>query len=135
MTNEPIITMPTRRLIATVLVSAIVAGGGWMAVVAALGMDTAVIAAGGPGAGVVALVALGGLLVTQPWKPREVSWWATMWLASTVVRLLVTPVAAYLLYSATPLSLTPLMLSVAIAYAVVLAGEVAVVALHVKRFT
>ena len=66
-------------------------------------------------------------------KRLMMSEWATMWLAATVLRLLLTPVAAYVLYSAAPLSLTPLMLSVGGTYLVVLLVEAAFLALHVKR--
>ncbi len=133
--QEPSMSLPTALLVVTVGAAAVSSAAGWVAMAWAAGLGREVSVAGVAGAAVVAVVSLLGLGVMTPWKSRDVSGWMTMWLAATVVRLLLTPVSAYLLYSATSLRLTPFMLSVAVTYMVVLFCEAAVLALHVKRVT
>ena len=108
---------------------------GWMIVVSSGDYGPGVFAAGPAGAALVALVSLGSVLCIRPWKERPVSDWATLSLAGIVLRLLGTPVLAYLLYSATSLGLTPLMLSVAMTIVPAVIGEAIVLAHHVKRVT
>ncbi len=131
--KEPIISMPTGLLLAVVITAAAACAAASWAAAWLLGLEQGIGAAGVAGAGVVALVGSLGVVVMRPWKTRVMSEWATMWLAATVLRLLLTPVAAYVLYSAAPLSLTPLMLSVGGTYLVVLLVEAAFLALHLKR--
>lgn len=87
------------------------------------------------GAAAVGIVAALGVLVMTPWKHREIADWMTLWLAATVFRLLVTPLAVYLLYSAASpaLATTPLVLSVASTYFVTLLVEAAILASHIRR--
>lgn len=132
---EPIITMPTRRLLAAIGVAGAASVAAWAAVawIADGGADA--IIAGAAGGAVATATGVLGVLLTRPWRPREITAWTTMWLGMMVVRLLLTPLLGYLLYSATPLSLTPLMLSVAVTYVIVLFSETAVLAVHVRRVT
>lgn len=133
--KEPTIALPTGRMVGSIVGLSILTATGWMAVVwvGHLGSDAG--EAGLAGAAVVAVVSVAASLLMRPWRPRLVSWWVSWWLGGILGRLLITPAAAYLLYSATSLSGTPLMLSVATTYVIVQCGEAAVLALHIKRVT
>lgn len=52
------------------------------------------------GIGLAGVFALLGIVILSPWKRRPLADWMLAWLASTVFRILATPVAALLLYSA-----------------------------------
>ena len=132
--REPVTTLPTARLVKTVVVATIAALAAWSLVVAATGR-VPTIAPAAAGATLVAAISILSLVVIQPWKPRAVGTWANLWLAALVGRLLFTPPLAYLLYSATPLSLTPLMLSVAATYVIVQISEAAALAVYIKRIS
>lgn len=74
---------------------------------------------------VVSLLVMGiGLMVIRPWIPRHASELPTAWLATSVVRLLVVPVAAFLLYFAILPSAQQFVAGVVSAYVVFLAVEV-----------
>lgn len=107
----------------------------WAIVTGAGDRGAAVVAAGVWGAAIVAAVGAGVLLLMRPRTPRPALAWTTIWLAGTAARLLLTPALGYLLYSATSLPATPLLLAVAVAYVLALFGEAALIALHVKRVT
>lgn len=132
--REPIIELPTGRLVVTGVVAGAAALAGWATATAVLGRPELIIG-GAAGVVLVTVLTIGSLLVLRPWKPRRVTGWANLWLAALVGRLLLTPALAYLLYSATPLDLVPLMLSVAVTYLVVQLTEAAILALHLKRIT
>ena len=134
-TKEPIIALPTGRMVGSIVGLSALTYAGWLAVVWVGGFGVEAVPAGLAGAAVVAVVGVAAALLMRPWRPRPVSAWMTWWLGGIVVRLLVTPVVAYLLYSATSLSGTPLLLSVATTYVIVQCGEAAVLALHIKRVT
>ena len=134
-TKEPIITLPIGRMVGSIVGLSALTYVGWLAVVWLGRFGAEAVAAGLAGAALVAAVGVAAALLMRPWRPRPVSSWVTWWLAGIVGRLLVTPVVAYLLYSATPLSGTPLLLSVATTYVIVQCGEAAVLALHIKRVT
>ncbi len=130
--QEPVTTLPTARMVITVIASAVATIAGWSAVTALTGR-TSTITAAAAAATLVAGISILSLVVIRPWKPRAMGTWANLWLAALVGRLLLTPALAYLLYSATPLSLTPLMLSVAVTYVIVQISEAAALAAHLKR--
>jgi len=132
--HEPVTTLPTRRMVITVIASASATIAAW-SVVAALTGRTSTIMAATAGAALVVCTSILSLMVIQPWKPREMGTWANLWLAALVGRLLLTPALAYLLYSATRLSLTPLMLSVAVTYVIVQISEAAALAANLKRIS
>jgi hypothetical protein len=85
------------------------------------------------GAGIVAGCTTVGLLAIAPWIERPAMMCVTMWLGQTVVRLLLTPVVTYLLYSATPLSGFQPLLAVGTIYAVTVIGEAMVFARYLQR--
>lgn len=130
--REPVTALPTRRLVVTAVVAAALTALGWAGVTALTGRH-ATNTAGAAGAALVAAVSIGSLLLIRPWQPRAIGTWANLWMAALVCRLLLTPAVAYLLYSATQLSLTPLMLSVGVTYVVVQISEAAALAAHLNR--
>jgi len=134
-TKEPIITLPIGRMVGSIVGLSALTYAGWLTVVWLGGFGVEAVVAGLAGAALVAAVGVAAALMMRPWRPRPVSEWMTWWLGGIVVRLLVTPPAAYLLYSATSLSGTPLLLAVAITYVIVQCGEAAVLALHIQRVT
>lgn len=134
-TGEPAIPFPTGRLLAAIVGASLLTAAGWLAVVRVGGLGEGAPAAGAAGAGLVALVCSAVLMALRPWRSRPVGVWVNLWLGATVARLLLTPALAYLLYSAAPLSGTPLLLSVATTYVLVQLCEAAVLALHVRRVT
>lgn len=83
-------------------------------------------------AGVVP-VAMLGWLVTAPWRPRAAIDWITIWLAGTVIRLLLTPVAAISLYSLTPCDTRQFVGALGAVYFAVLMAEVGSIALSLPR--
>ena len=97
--------------------------------------EAGTMAAGPAGAGLVMAVGFLVVVLMQPWRSRLVGDWVNIWFAGIIGRLLITPGAAYLLYSATPLSGPPLLLSVATSYVIVQITEAAVLSLHLKRIT
>jgi hypothetical protein len=138
--QEPTLALPTRRMLLAIAAASVAtvlgwAALGWTAVASVAMPQREVLVAGASGAAVVAAVSITGVLVIRPWRTRAVSAWTTAWLAAMVLRLVVTPAVAYVLYSATALSLTPLMLSVAVTYVIVQVSEAAAVALYLKRVT
>ncbi len=132
--REPVTSLPARRMVVTVIAAWAAVIAAW-AVVTALTGRTATITPAAAGATLVAGISILSLLAIGPWKPRAMGTWTNLWLAALVGRLLLTPALAYLLYSATPLSLTPLMLSVAVTYVVVQISEAAALAAYLKRIS
>jgi hypothetical protein len=133
--REPSLPLPTATMLVTIAAGSAAAILAWAAVAAVVAPGRAVLAAGAAGAAVVAAVSVLAVLVIRPWRVRPVGAWINWWLGALVLRLLLTPAVAYLLYSATALSLTPLMLSVAATYVVVQVSEAAAVAHYLKRVT
>ena len=103
----------------------------WMA--ATLGPWPEAAWAGVGGAGVTAAATLAGTLIMGPWKRHPVHHWMTMWLAGVVVRVLVAPILAFLLYSAAPLGLAPLGLSIGLTYLMTILSEAALLSRHLQR--
>ncbi|MCH8315363.1 MAG: hypothetical protein IIA64_05270 [Planctomycetes bacterium] len=134
-TKEPIIALPIGRMVGSIVGLSGLTYVGCLAVVWLGGFGIDAVTAGLAGSALVAAVGVAAALLMRPWRPRPLSAWTTWWLAGIVGRLLVTPAVAYLLYSATSLSGTPLLLSVATTYVIVQCGEAAVLALHIKRVT
>jgi hypothetical protein len=131
--SEPVIALPTARLLVVTVVACTMAGAG-SSLIAQLAWPGEGLAMVGPAAAtVVALAMVGGLLAVVPWRPRPIGLWPTLWLASTVLRMLLTPILAYLLYSATPFGAAALAINVVAAYLLALAGEVIVLAGFLKR--
>jgi hypothetical protein len=86
--------------------------------------------------GIVATVSvLASLLALQPWKPRPMAMWTILWLGSSTIRLLFTPVALFSVYFATLLPGTAVLLGGTAAFLVALAVETVVIARAVHQST
>lgn len=133
--DEPLISLPTGRLLVAVIGACATSTAAWLGVVSLGAWGREVLMAGPVGALAVAVTGVAGVVVMTPWKTRDMITWWTMWLAATVLRLLLTPVAAFLLYSATPLSPEALCLAIAASYFLALMAEAAIIARHVHRAT
>jgi hypothetical protein len=86
------------------------------------------------GTAVVAAFALAGIILIRPWRDRPVSEWMTWWLALTVFRVLLTPVGAWVLYSAASSGLNPkaFALAVGLTYLTTVVAEALVVSVHLR---
>lgn len=82
---------------------------------------------------VVVPIALIGWLVTAPWRPRPAMDWITIWLAGTVVRLLLTPLACLALYSKAPCDSGQFVAVVGACYFAVVLAEVGMMAFSLPR--
>ena len=133
--KEPSISLPISKMLLAIFVSSLATSLGWMLVVKLGDFKAGTMAAGLAGAGLVMGTGFLVVVLMKPWRSRPVGDWANIWLAGTIGRLLITPGAAYLLYSATPLSWSPLLLSVAMSYVIVQISEAAVLSLHLKSIT
>jgi len=137
-TAEARVSLPTGRMILGVTAPMMLFVAAWM-IAAKLGFiggwGSEVFISGLIVAAAVAVVAIGGVLIMTPWKSRAIADWMTMWLGSTVFRLLVTPGVVYLLYSAASrdLAVKPLVLSVASTYLVTLLTEAVILSTHIRR--
>lgn len=132
--SERKVAMPTAVLMWAVVASALLVAGGWATAIAIGPWGMSDFSAGMAGIGIATAAAIAGVFVISPWKPRAMIDWMTMWLAATVFRLFVTPIAAYLLYSAasSALAAKPFWLAVAVTYLATLFVEAAVLARHVN---
>jgi hypothetical protein len=121
--NEPVITLPASLAFGVIVVSGAVACVAWTIATWLLGYGSTTVLAGPWAAAAVVVAGLVGAAAMGPGKARRVGDWMTRWLASTVVRLLLTPILTFVLYSATSLEPVALTLAVAVTYLVVLLAE------------
>jgi hypothetical protein len=140
--NEPVLALPTSRLLTAVVLAAALTGATWVGVCLILHQSSGVQYAGLIAAAVVAMVSLGAILAMMPWRSRPISSWMTLWLAGMVIRMLAVPAITFLLYFAAPAPGSSgssggavLALAVAAAYLVVVLTEAIVVAVHVGKAT
>jgi len=77
-------------------------------------------------------IALLGWFVLAPWRPRSALDWMTIWLAGTVIRLLLTPLASLALYSAAPCDTGQFVAAVGGCYFAVVLSEVGMIILHLS---
>ena len=85
------------------------------------------------GAVTVAGVSSITLLALRPWRPKSLFHWPILWMASHFLRLVLTPAAGLLLYSATPYGGLWFWIAVLLAYLAMLAGETRVYAHTMNR--
>ena len=78
-------------------------------------------------------VALLGWVITAPWRPRFAIDLITVWLAGTVFRLLLTPLASLALYSQAPCDKSQFVVAVGACYFAVVLAEVGMIALSLPR--
>jgi hypothetical protein len=133
----PRIAMPVATLLVSVIVAVLLTAGVWSAAIAIGPWGMPEFIAGMAGIGLTGTLAVVGVLVIKPWKPRTMADWMTVWLAGTVFRLFVTPLAAYLLYSAVSpaLAYQSFGLAVALTYLAALFVEAGVLARHVNAIS
>jgi len=130
---EQTVRLPTLPVLAVTWWSCALAAAG-----AALGV--VVFASGGIhyveimlGAATVAGVSTVILLALRPWRPKTMFHWPILWMASHFLRLVLTPAAGLLLYSATPYGGLWFWVAVLLAYLAMLAGETRVYAHTMNR--
>lgn len=131
--DEPVVALPTAALIATTMLIPATTAIVWWAVAALAGTTAPVALAGPLGAGVAGLAALASLLAIGPWKTRPLGLWMSFWLAGALVRLLLTPLLAYLIYSAARLDASALGIAVGATYLLTLLSETAVLSGCMRR--
>jgi hypothetical protein len=85
------------------------------------------------GSGLAIAVMGGGLFILKPWLPRHASDLPTAWLSGAVVRVLVLPAAAFLLYFAIRPMAMPFVLGIVTVYLALLCVEVGLLALALHR--
>jgi len=78
-------------------------------------------------------VAILGWVITAPWRPRFAIDLITVWLAGTVVRLLLTPLACLALYSQAPCDKSQFVVAVGACYFAVVLAEVGMIAFSLPR--
>ncbi len=131
--TEASIALPTRPLLAAIVAITVSIAVLWAALVLIAGWDRSLIEAVTWGAAMTGFIAAGATLAMTPWKARPIASWMTFWLGATVLRLFITPAAAWLLYSATSLDLEALCLAVAATYFLSVLTEAWIIARHVKK--
>lgn len=131
--NEPSISLPTLKMLFTIFLASFITCLGWLIVVKLGDFQAGTMAAGPAGAGLVMVIGFLAVVLMRPWRQRPAGIWINIWMAGIVGRLFITPAAAYLLYSATPLDGQSLLLAVASSYFVVQCSEAGVLAFHLNR--
>ncbi len=131
--DEPSISLPAGAMVGLALGVPAAMGLVWWLVARVGPWSDAFAWAGVCGAAVTAAATLAGTLIIGPWKRHPVHHWMSLWLAGVVVRLLLAPVLAYLLYSAAPLGLAPFGLSIGLTYLLTILSEAALLSRHLQR--
>lgn len=80
-------------------------------------------------------VSLLGWLIVAPWKLRPAIDWINIWLAGTVIRLLLTPIASLAIYSLAPCDTRQFVAAVGVCYFAAVLSEVGMIASGLKRST
>ena len=122
--DGPVRTMPVMGLLLSVLGVGLLCGLLMLLLGQLMDLEARTVLSGIEGIGVVLAGGFTSIIVLAPWKPRTVGTWMTLWLASTVIRLLVTPLLGFLIYSATRPEPVPYVLCLAGAYLLTLVTEV-----------
>jgi len=130
---EPVVRLPAELMFSAFACVVILTAVVWSVLVfiGLLGWDAAL--AGMLGALASFVVGGAGLLLMKPWKPRSTGDLALLWLGSTVVRVLLTPLLALVLYFAAHPPIYPFVLGAGTAYLALLVLETALVAGHLRN--
>lgn len=126
--DEPTISLPTGRLLAALVGTGAVTAAAWALLATGDARTAGLVGTAGT---LVVLVA--SLLIVGPWKTRAMGDWMNAWMGVLVLRMLCTPLVAWLLYSATPLDGQAFALAVAAAFLPATFVEAGLLSLHVKR--
>lgn len=132
---EPQVSLPGGRLVCVIGLVSVGVMAGFVAAGLLGPWGHAVLWSGVAGVGVVALLALAGVWMIQPRKTREVSTWMAYWMGLIVFRILLTPAAAWVLYSAasSALETRAYALAVGLAYLATVVAEALVVSQHLRN--
>lgn len=131
--DEPLITLPTLRLIWAIVIACAAGAGLWAVGAMVLGYGPTVAGTGAIGSALALVFSVGAVLLLMPWIARPASTGLLLWLGADLLAMLLTIAAAYLLYSATFLASHPLLLGVVLTYFIVLPAKVMVIASHMRR--
>ena len=132
--DQPAVRLPTVRLVSAVVVAGALAAAGWWASAALLAGDQVEPRLAIAAWAVVAGCTVAGVLAIGPWKPRPVSRWITMWLAQTVLRMLLTPIVAFVVARAGAIDLMSLAVPLGITYLAAVVCEALVVSRFLKSW-
>lgn len=140
--DEPAITLPTARLIAVTFACCAVSAAAWVMVSMLFGFGQDVALGGVVAAGLTAVCATIGLLLTFPWIAKPVSTAMTLWMVGDVLSMGLSLGGAYMLYSAVlrvgsphylAYGLQPLFLGTALALFLVLLGKAIFIAGFMRK--
>jgi hypothetical protein len=135
--SEPLARVPWKS---TLLASAVAAGlscAGWWAgcrlLAHSVDMGPDTVRIGCSGIILTWVVSALSMLALTPWTARPISTLAALWMGSTIIRLLVTPAGAYLLYLSSPSAPKALALAVGLGYFVQLMTEAGSIAAGMSK--
>ncbi|MDP6478835.1 MAG: hypothetical protein QGI75_02200 [Phycisphaerales bacterium] len=131
----PTITLPTVTLLVTAIGTAAMAGAGWTFVTLLGPWDTATALTGLLAIGIVAAVAICGILVMRPWRARSILSWGGVLIAASIGRAVVAIGICLLLYFAARQSVGPLLIGALAGLVAVLIGETTIAAKQFKQAT
>jgi len=131
---ERIITLPTGRLLLTPTVACIVVATCWAGVTAAVGAGAHQALGAGLAGAAAAGAAVVSMLLIAPWRRRPADRWPFVFLAGTLLQMLLTLVGGFLLYSASFGDTVSTWLCLVVSYWAGLAGVVWVYGSHMKRW-
>lgn len=129
---EPILSLSTARLLGAVMASTAILGAAWWIGATALNRSSDEQRAGMVGIALVGVVAIVCTLLMSPSKPRKAGDWINVWLGGTVARLLLTPLAGFLLHSLVPMDARAFTLAIGTAYFTTVLAEAAVATQSLK---
>ena len=130
--REPLIRLPSGVMFTVFGVIVLLIAACWLLLAWSGSQPWPVAGAGLLGALASVVVGGAGLLIVKPWNPRRAGDLALLWLGSTVVRVLVTPLLALVLYFAAYPPIYPFVLGAGTAYLAILLSETALVTLHMR---
>lgn len=129
---EPVARVPWKSTLIAGAVAAGLSCAGWWAgcrlLAPTVEMSPDAVRIGCSGIILTWVVAALSMLVLTPWTARPISTLAALWMGSTIIRLLVTPAGAYLLYLSSPSAPKALALAVGLGYFVQLMTEASSIA-------
>ncbi len=129
------VSLPTSRLLGAVVGTSMGVGAVWAAIAWGIGRSGMEILAGPAGAAVVAVAGGAGLMAIMPWRKRLLSLWISIWLGQTLVRMILAPSLAYLLYSAASFPGPSLWLAVGSTYVIAVFVEAGILARFLKTLS
>lgn len=130
--QDPVIKLPTGVMFTLFGVIVLAIAACWLLLALTGAQPWSVAGAGLLGSLASVVVGGGGILILKPWQPRRAGDLALFWLGSTVLRVLVTPILALVLYFAAYPPIYPFVLGAGTAYLAILLSETALVALHMR---